>query len=405
MISEPPRIAYLVKRFPRLSETFVLNEFLQVRERLDARLYALLDPREDLVHESARALADEVVYVNLTGQPLRSRLRVLSGALAQAVSHPARLARVLWAIVTVHRSVPAIRHAFEGLWLARELRRLEVTHLHAHFAHTPAAVAYLTWLAGGPPYSFTAHAKDLYTALPRNLRIRAGAAKLVITCTAANERFLRATLGAGYRVPIHVVHHGTDLRRFHPSSRCPAPGRIVSVGRLVPKKGFSALVRAIALVARSGCDFRCDIFGGGPLRDELRTLARTLGLEPRLSFHGARSIDEIAEAYAHASVFVLSPVVTEDGDRDGIPNVLVEAMAAGVPVVSTRISGIPELIEDGVDGLLVEPGNPPALAVAITRLLSDPSLAARLAAAGRCKVEREFDLVANSRRVAELLAG
>jgi glycosyltransferase involved in cell wall biosynthesis len=279
-----------------------------------------------------------------------------------------------------------------------------VTHLHAHFAHSPAAVAYLASVAGGPSFSFTAHAKDLYTTLPRNIRIRARAARFVLTCTEANGRHLRELLENDVSVPVHVVHHGTDLERFSPARRRPEPGLIVSVGRLVPKKGFSVLVDAMGNAAGGGLDFRCEVYGGGPMRAELEARVHRLGLEKRLSFHGARPLDDIVAAYTRAMVFVLAPAVLDNGDRDGIPNVLVEAMAAGVPVVSTRVSGIPELIDDGENGLLVEPSDANALAAAIRRVLENPRLAARLASAGRRKVEREFDVVANSRRIAELLA-
>jgi glycosyltransferase involved in cell wall biosynthesis len=259
-------------------------------------------------------------------------------------------------------------------------------------------------LAGGPPFSFTAHAKDLYTTLARNLIIRAKAARFVLTCTRYNGCFLEDLL-SGVPTPIHVVHHGADLARFHPSRRQPKAGLIVSVGRLVPKKGYPILIDGLELLAHAEVDFCCDIYGGGPSREELERMVGRAALDARIRFHGARPQDEIAAAYARASVFALAPVVVSDGDRDGIPNVLVEAMASGVPVVSTRISGIPELIEHGVDGLLVEPSDAAALAHALRRVLEDPGLAARLAAAGRRKVEREFDLVANSRVVAELLAG
>jgi glycosyltransferase involved in cell wall biosynthesis len=279
-----------------------------------------------------------------------------------------------------------------------------VTHLHAHFAHSPTAVAYLARLAGGPPFSFTAHAKDLYTTLPRNIRIRARAARFVLTCTDANGRHLQELLEHDPSVPIHVVHHGTDLERFDPARRRPEPGLIVSVGRLVPKKGFSVLVDALSRAADGGLDFHCEVYGGGPMRAELEARVRRHRLGNRLSFHGARPMDDIVAAYSRAMVFVLAPAVLNDGDRDGIPNVLVEAMAAGVPVVSTNVSGIPELIVDGECGLLVEPANEEALAAAIRRVLEDPGLAARLASAGRRKVENEFDMVANSRHVAELLA-
>lgn len=394
-------VAYLVKRFPRLSETFVLNELLEVRRQgIDIELYALLDPQEKVVDERARALQPEATYLNLAGRPWRSRARLACGATAQALANPAGFARVAWALISVHRSLPSLRHAVEGLWLARDLRRRGVRHLHAHFAHSPAAVAYLARLAGGPPYSFTAHAKDLYTTLPRNLRIRARAARFVVTCTHANGQFLRELVGGEPPVDVRVIHHGTDLERFDPARRHGESGLVLSVGRLVPKKGFPDLVHALARVR---ADFRCEIYGGGPQREGLAAQAAALGLGTKVTFHGARPHDAIVRAYARAAVFVLAPVVLEDGDRDGIPNVLVEAMAAGVPVISTRISGIPELIEDGVAGLLVEPGDPEALAAAIERALKDPDLARRLAQAARCKVEREFDLRANSARVVELL--
>jgi len=399
------RVAYLVKRFPRLSETFVLNEFLEVRRLgVGAVLFALMDPGEQVVHPAARELASEVRYVTLAGRPWHSRWRLFRGAAAQVATHPRGLLRMLWALVTVHRSMPSLRHAVEGAWLARELRQMGVGHLHAHFAHSPAAVAYMAWLAGGPPFSFTAHAKDLYTTLARNLVIRARAARFVLTCTRFNGHFLDDLL-RGVPTPVQVVHHGTDLRRFNSSRSKLEPGLIVSVGRLVPKKGYPVLIQALQLVAFAGAAFRCEIYGGGPMREELEAMACAAGLGPRVSFHGARPQDEIAAAYARASVFALAPVVVSDGDRDGIPNVLVEAMAMRVPVVSTTISGIPELIDDGLNGLLVKPGDAAALARAITRLLLDPGLASRLGAAGRRKVERDFDLTVNSRRVAELLVG
>jgi glycosyltransferase involved in cell wall biosynthesis len=398
------RVAYLVKRFPRLSETFVLNEFLQVRELgLQTTLFALMDPGEKVVHQAAHDLMPEVRYVIIAGRPWHSAWRLFRGAAAQAATNPRGFLRVLWALLSVHRSVPSLRHAVEGLWLARELRRSHVEHLHAHFAHSPAAVAYMARLAGGPPYSFTAHAKDLYTTLPRNLAIRAKAAKFVLTCTRFNSRFLREML-PGVPTPIHVVHHGADIRRFHPSRRQPQPNLIVSVGRLVPKKGYPLMLHAMQLMAAAGIAFRCEIYGGGPMREQLEKTVSDLGLQGSIALHGARPQEEIADAYARAAVFLLAPVVVPDGDRDGIPNVLVEAMASGTPVVSTRISGIPELIDHGRNGLLVEPGDPAALADATTRVLLDREMAGRLATAGRRTVEREFDLSVNSRRVAELLA-
>jgi glycosyltransferase involved in cell wall biosynthesis len=399
------RVAVLVKRFPRLSESFILNELIELRRQgLDLVIYAIMDPGETLVSEPAARLRHEVVYLHDARDRLASWRRLLWGAVRQAGSHPAKTLRVLWAIVSVHRSLPSVRHAIEGLWLAHDLRSRGIVHLHSHFAHGPTAIAYLSRLAGGPPFSFTAHAKDLYTTLPRNLRIRAAAASFVVTCTGQNAAYLEQVVGfrpAG----LQVLYHGTDLRRFNPAGRAPQPGRILSVGRLVPKKGYFELLAALHFLAGAGVPFRCDIYGGGPLRDELARRISDLGLVDRVILHGARLQEEILAALRHAAVFALAPVIVENGDRDGIPNVLVEAMATGVPVVTTRISGIPELVRDGIEGLLVEPRDPAALTAALRRVLTNDALAAQLATAARRKVELNFDVEANTRRLCALLQG
>jgi glycosyltransferase involved in cell wall biosynthesis len=402
----PRRVAYLLKRFPRLSETFVLNEILELRRLgVDITVYALMDPLERTVHPAAQALQPEVVYLHTRVESGRSWWRLGSGAALRAAAHPWGAVRLAWMLATVHRSAVSFRHAVESLWLARDLQRRGIGHLHAHFAHSPAAVAHFARLAGGPGFSFTAHAKDLYTTLPRNLRLRARAARFVITCTEHNGGYLKRLLGDGPAVSVNVIHHGTDLRRFHPSPRAPEPGLILSVGRLVPKKGFPTLIEALDRLRDTQPALRCEIFGTGPERSALEGLAAGLRLRDRITFVGARPQDDVIAAYRRAALFVLAPVVLDDGDRDGIPNVLVEAMASGVPVVSTRISGIPELIEDGVDGLLVAPSDPDALAAAMGTLLGNPDLAERLAAAARRKVETCFDLSVNTHRVHELLAG
>jgi glycosyltransferase involved in cell wall biosynthesis len=401
-----PRVAYLVKRFPRLSESFVLNEILELRRQgLDVVVYALMDPHEKLVSPEAERLRPEVVYLHDGVNQAGSWGRLATGAIAQIVRQPLGAGRLAWGLLSVHRSAPSLRHAVEALWLARHLRRRGVTHLHAHFAHSPAAVAYMTWLAGGPPYSFTAHAKDLYTTLPRNLRIRAMAARFVVTCTGFNRAYLEKLLEHRAHPPIQVVYHGTDLSRFHSNGLMRVPGRILSVGRLVEKKGYGYLLDALAILHSRNVAFRCDIYGGGPMRASLDAQIESLGLHDLVNLHGSRLQAEIIEAYRSAAVFALAPVVTDDGDRDGIPNVLVEAMASQVPVVSTSISGIPELIASGSEGMLVEPRDPTALADALQVAIQDRARAAAMAAAGRAKVEKGFDLVMNTSRLRALFSG
>lgn len=405
-MTRPLRIAVLVKRFPRLSETFVLNEFLELRRQgVDLRLYALMDPKERLVHPAAAALVPEVTYLHDPRRSLGTWLRLLGGAVRQTAAIPRGGIRVARQWLLADRSLTGLRHAVEGLWLAGELRRQRIDHLHAHFAHSPAAVAHLACLAGGPPYSFTAHAKDLFTTPREHIERRARPARFVVTCTAASGEYLRPMLGTSAARRLHVLYHGTDLRRFSPLGRSPEGGRIVSIGRLVPKKGFADLIEALRHLAHRRVDFACDIFGTGPLQALLETAVSEAGLADRVSLHGDRLQADLLDAYRRASVFALAPVMTPDGDRDGIPNVLVEAMACGLPVVSTRLSGIPELIDDGVSGLLVEPRDPDALAAAIERLLTDASLSQALGLAARHKVEAFFDLSRNTLQLAEWLTG
>jgi glycosyltransferase involved in cell wall biosynthesis len=396
-------VAFLVKRFPRLSETFVLQEFLELRRQgLDLRLYALMDSGEEVVQPAAAELRPAVTYLHDRGRPLRSWVRLVAGATRQALSNPSGAAAVVRLLLT--RSL-RLRHAVEGLWLAGNLRRAKARHLHAHFAHSPAAVAHMTRVAGGPPFSFTAHAKDLYTTAAEVLKPRLRAAAFVVTCTRFNGSYIAgldpADSSLGER--LHVLYHGTDIRRFDSNGRKPEPGRLLSVGRLVPKKGYPTLLQALALLRARGMDFTCDVFGDGEMRSELEAEVGWLGLRSWVHLRGATPQEDLLREYRRASVFALTPTVLANGDRDGIPNVLVEAMACAVPVISTRMSGIPELIEDGTDGLLVEPGDTQAITDAIERLLRDPELASRMGLAARRKVERFFDMRSNTTVLLDLL--
>jgi glycosyltransferase involved in cell wall biosynthesis len=383
-------LAILVKRFPRLSETFVLNEIVQLRDYgLPVSLHAVMDPREPHVHPEAEALRDHVCYLR-SGSGIVSSIRLTPDVLASALRHPGgTLKGVQFALG--RRSAATWRHLAEALVLAGHLKRERAAHLHAHFAHGPAAIAYLAHLVTGIPFSFTAHAKDLYTTPSEYVTQRGRAASFVVTCTEANREYLAQLLGE-QATKVMVCRHGVDLARFGSIVREPIPGRILSVGRLVPKKGFDTLLRALGILADRGVPFDCRIVGGGALAGDLRALAASVSIEQRVRFLGARPQTMLLQEYAQAEVFALAPVVTQDGDRDGIPNVLREGMASSVPVVSTAISGIPELIRDGETGLLVPPRDPTALADALQLLLSDSGIRKRLAEAGRRWVSSHCDL-------------
>jgi glycosyltransferase involved in cell wall biosynthesis len=383
---ERTTLVVLVKRFPRLSETFVLNEILELRRQgLPVQVMAMLDPGEAHAQPEAEALRPEVTYLRADG-----RGRLVWRMLGVAVRHPLGVLRGLGWLARRH-SRGGLRAFVEGLLLVAACRPLGRVHVHAHFAHGPAAAAFVAHQVSGLPYSFTAHAKDLYTTRPAVVAERAAAATFVATCTNANRVYLEAEVGVPHG-RVRVCRHGVDIDRFAGLERRPVPGRILSVGRLVPKKGYTTLLLALSELAERGIDFDCRIIGSGPMRDQLETAIVTLGLIDRVRIEPGRPQVALLDDFSAASIFALTPAVQPNGDRDGIPNVIQEALAAGIPVVSTAISGIPEVVHHGVNGFLVPPDNPRFLADALAHLLGAADVRARMGDAGRGLAARHGDL-------------
>jgi glycosyltransferase involved in cell wall biosynthesis len=399
-----PPLAILVKRFPRLSETFIVDELLELRRRgLDFVLYALAHPGEPAIQPRARELCADVVYIALPGAVLRRQLRLWSGAALWSMQHPQHAVQALRARSPGMTTRASLYRGIEALWLARDLRRRGVRHVHVHFMHSPAALTLRARLAGGPPYSVTGHAKDVFTTPLGQLRSQLERARFTTTCTQAAAEHLRSVLGpvAGR---IHVLRHGVDIERFTPDGRSPRAGRILCVARLVSKKGHTDLIAALALLGPRVPAAHLQLIGGGPCLADLLTAARFLGVGAAVDVLGACTHDRVLWAYRQADVVVLASTDQPDGDRDGIPNVLAEAMAVGVPVVATRAGAIEELITDGVSGLLVTPGRPEELADALERVLVDRRLNRRLGEAGRAAVTARFDLRACVAPLVALLA-
>ena len=395
-VTEQPYIAFLVKRFPRLSETFVLNEFLELRAQgLPMRLFAIMHPEEPQSQPEAAALTSEVTY--LRGATL---LPSLPRAIRAGCRHPRSTLAALWWVLGRRRGA-AWKRLAEALLLVDDLEG-ESVHLHVHWAHAPAEIASLAHRIAGIPWSLTTHAKDLYTVPVRDLADRCDQAIFVATCTGANARYLTDVVGVA---PHKVVlcRHGVRLDRFDSAGRDPQPGRILSVGRLVPKKGFPVLVQACSLLAERGVEFHLDLIGGGPLAGALSRLTAELGLTEHVTLHRARPQTELIPFFRRAAVFALVPAIQADGDRDGIPNVILEAMASGVPVVASAISGIPEVVTHDHTGLLVPPHDPLALSRALETLLTDPAEAARIGGRGEAAVRAGFEIAACVTPVAELL--
>lgn len=404
-------IGYILRSFPRLSQTFILSEILALEERgVPLRLFASTDPREPVVQPRARAIRAPLHYLDAVA---RSELRAERAWFARHAPrrYAAALAYVRGRADLDTGYTAASRFAcFEqALALTRLLRRDgEVGHLHAHFAHDPTLIALLVHKLTGISFSFTAHARDLFQ-IPRHVLVeRVAAATALLTCCGANLAYLDATLPPHLRAKARLIHHGVDLDGFQPAAppiaQGDAPPLILSVGRLVEKKGFPDLLRALARVKASGRPFRCAIFGAGPLRGELAALAETLGLAGDVTLPGERAQRALVPELQAAALFALTPFVTEDGDRDGVPNVLAEAMACGLPVVSTAVAGIPELLRHDENGLLCPARDLEAIAAAIARLLDDEQARRRLGAAARRTVVEQFDLRAAAGQLTELFA-
>ena len=399
------RIGYVLKRYPRLSETFIVQEILQMEQRgADLVMFPIMDSGEKLRNPAVDEVHAPVHYLQ------RSFWRDLPGMIVDhgrlLASSPGGYVRGLQQLTRSRRSgFTAVRTFLQAGRLALWTRREGVSHLHAHFAHNPAALAQYAHLFTGLPYSFTAHAKDLYLSAPASLRKKAKRATFVSTCTAFNATYLQSVLPEQSHDKVHVVYHGVDTRRFRPPKTReanPVPC-LVAVGRLVPKKGHAYLVEAAHLLDLRGVAFQLEIYGDGPQRDALHEQIATAGLETKVRLQGACTQDELIAVYQAVDVFVLASVVTENGDRDGIPNVILEAMACGLPVVSTDISGIPEVVRDGVNGRLVTAGGAGQLADALWDLMSSPRLRSELGRAARETVIRSFDATDNAERMASLL--
>ncbi len=403
-----PPIAYLLKRYPRLSETFILHEMLALQERgVPLAVYSMMDPGERTVHPDVTRLKAPVTYLPTIGWGC---LRVLARAHARLLRKaPLRYLRALGRALSRHDPLAGLRHFLRGGWLGLELERQGIRHLHAHFAHGPAATAQFVSLLTGLPFSFTAHAKDIYTTPRERVAERIREARFVVTCTGHNHAYLAGLVDGATARRIHRIYHGVDLRRFRlrdaadpDIARCPA--LILAVGRQVEKKGLAYLVEACALLRARGVPFRCQHVGDGPLKEKLRDQIVAAGLEGCVELLGTRTQEELVGIYRKATIVALPCVILDNGDRDGIPNVLVEAMSMGIPVVATRVSGIPELIEDGRDGLLVPPRDAGALADALGDALGDAGLRERLGAEAHRTVTERFDLAHNAARLDDLFA-
>ena len=382
---KPLRVGYVVKRYPRYSETFIVAEIAAHEAAgLDVEIFSLYPPNDTHFQDAIARVRAPVCYLPSQGLKAVDLWAALEDAAATLPG--------MWGELEAARGEEAVS-VCQAAVLASEVRRRAIDHLHAHFASAPATVSRLASRLAKVPYTFTAHAKDIFheSVRPEDLRRKLADAAAVVTVSGYNSDHLRRAYGAA-AARVQRVYSGVDLEEFRYESPAERPPRIAAVGRLIEKKGFADLVDACAILRDRGIAFRCEIVGTGPLELALRALVQQRSLEGLVQLLGPRPRCEVIEHIRSAAVLAAPRVVGSDGDRDGLPTVLLESMALGTPCVATDVTAIPELLKPGEAGLVVPEHDPPALAGALERLLTDPMLRERAATHARRRMEADFDI-------------
>ena len=378
------RLAYLFERFPSFAQTFCYREIGELRRQgLAPPIFSVRRLADEPAQDWDASLVSQVQYLPGDEELVREVDRALrKGTLLRSVKRE---------ITTWGRQTDFLR-LYQAAHLGPRLQALGVRHVHAHFAGLAARTAYWLERFFGIGFSFTAHANDIFAPKPFVISLGdlIGAARVVVTVSDFGGRFLHGKYpDAGPK--LRRVYNGIDLGRFQPADFTASPPTIISIGRLIEKKGFFDLIEACRLLLNRGIDFRCEIIGEGPLALTLQERIESGGLTDKVALTGPLAQGEVIGRLARSAVFALPCVTTGGGGMDNLPTVVMEAMAAGLPVVSTAVGGVPEMVSDGVTGQLVPEHRPAALADALARLLANRTLARSLGEAGR---QRAADLFA-----------
>ncbi len=390
--------AYLFERFPSFGQTFCYREVAELaRQGIAPPIFSIRKPKDEPPQDWDERIVERVHYLPEQEDLLREVRRA---------SKKGKLAGEIIAALDEWGRRPDFLRLYQAVDVGLHLQTLGIRHVHAHFAGMAARTGF--WIDKFFPvtFSFTAHANDIFA--PRDFQIGldklVDAARLIVTETDYAERFLRERFSDSAN-RIQRIYNGLDLTLFKRADFSSTPPLIVAVGRLIAKKGFADLLRACRLLMERGQSFRCEIVGEGPLEQELREQIVQLDLEGRVGLPGAKPQHEIRELLAAATVFVMPSVLDPDGGMDNLPTVIMEAMAAGLPVVSTSIGGIPEMVIQNETGFLVSPGDAAALAGAIEKMINDCLLARKLGQAGHERAQRLFSIKKNVRALCALLPG
>ena len=402
------QVAVILKGYPRLSETFIAQEIRALEKRgIELQLFSLRHPTESSVHPIHREIEAEVCYLPeyIRDDPKRvyrawKKIRKNAGYIAARQQFFKDLKRDF--------SVNRIRRFGQAMVLAAELPK-SIKHLYSHFMHTPASVTYYASMINQMSWSISAHAKDIWTIDDWEIREKLASIDWLVTCTSANVSHLKTLATEPEKVSL--LYHGLDFDRFdepelsdstRDGSQSGSKVRLVSVGRAVDKKGYDFLLKALAELP-DDLHWHFNHIGGGELLSELKSLADSLGIAHRISWKGALPQTEVLSLYRESDLFILPSRISDNGDRDGLPNVLMEAQSQQLACLSTNISGIPELIVHKETGWLVEQKDETQLADALNQLITDPDLRKKLAEAGFQRVRKSFSLDAGIDQLVEKL--
>ncbi|MBU1139944.1 MAG: glycosyltransferase [Proteobacteria bacterium] len=395
--ASPSTLGYILKGYPRISETFISNEILLL-EQLGFRLhlFPMRHPRENFCHDSVKQIKARVDY--LPTELLLDFPRLLLPNIFLAVKQPARFRQGLALAARRHRrngKIATFKHLFQAGFLTNLhlLRDPSLTHLHGHFAHSPTSVTMFAALLAARSFSFTAHAKDIYTSSPDQIREKIKLASFVVTCTDYNRRYLEQ-LAQDTQTPIYCIYHGIDLDLFsHTTDHrdCTPPYKLLTIARMTEKKGLPTLYKALQILKDKGFQFSHTLIGDGDDRHKLLQLITDLGLDDCCRWLGTRTHTEVLKQFAESDLFVLACEIAANGDRDGIPNVLVESLAMGVPALSTTVSAIPEILINQKTGVTVPSGDPHIMAENIEKILLNNELRRKVIQGGSHHTRQHFN--------------
>jgi glycosyltransferase involved in cell wall biosynthesis len=397
-----PVLAYTVQQFPGLTMTFIYREIMALRAHgISVKVFSTWRPNPEKLSPESRVLMEDTQYLFPLNWPC-----FIWAHLYYFATRPHKYLATLWAMLfeSGERPMRMVLHFAQGVYLAWLMERQHVRHIHGAFASNPGNLAFVVSRLTGLPFSFAAHAHDIFVERGL-LRQKLAAAQFVVSSTYYNRRYLSEQFPEAAEQKIRVIYHGVRLGDFPPGERPRnAVPIILCVAQFREKKGLPVLIEACRLLRAAGLSFVCSIIGDGPQRPVLEKLIAEHDLAEYVRLEGVIFQDQIREHYRRADVVTLPAIVAADGDRDGIPVTLIEVQAMGCPVVSTLVSGIPEVVEAGRTGLLVPPGDAVALAEALRTVVQNTELRQAMSLAARARMVRLFDLDTNVRRLVDLFA-